>query len=166
MYTRHEEAIATIAATPEQVFAVLDDHKRLSSHMNKPSWQMGGGTMETILDAGQGQRIGSHIVLRGRVLGITLAVEEVVTAHEVPTRKEWETIGTPRLLVVGRYRMWFQLTQAEARSTLRVAIDYDLPARGIAHVLGLLFRRMYARWCTRQMTTDAVRFFAARPSPV
>ena len=164
MYTRHEESVATVDATPEQVFAVLDDHARLSSHMNKPSWRMGGGSMETILDDGQGRRVGSHIMLRGRVFGLRLEVEEVVTAHERPALKVWETIGIPRLLVIGRYRMWFEVKATEGRSNLRVAIDYDVPPGGFAHLLGLLFGAMYARWCTRQMTDDARKFFVVHPS--
>ena len=120
--------------------------------------------METILDDGQGRRVGSHIMLRGRVLGLQLEVEEVVTVHETPRLKAWETIGTPRLLVIGRYRMWFEVHRTDGRSNLRVAIDYELPVRGFAHLLGLLFGGMYARWCTRQMTDDAKKFFAIHPS--
>ena len=163
MYTRHEESRAVISASPERVFGALDDHTRLSSHMSKSSWQMGGGKMDIIVDAGQGRRVGSHIVLRGRVFGVQLFVEEVVTTHEPPMNKVWETIGTPRLLVIGPYRMSFALRETGGNAALRVAIDYELPARGIARVLGLLFGRTYARWCTRRMVTDAARMFAAEP---
>ena len=155
MYTLHEESSANIKASPAQIFAALDDPARLSSHMSKSSWQMGGGKMETIVDAQQGRAVGSHIILRGRVLGVELFVEEVVTARDVPLRKEWETIGTPRLLVIGRYRMSFDLNGADSGSRLRVAIDYELPPRGVGQVLGLLFGRVYARWCTRRMVKDA-----------
>lgn len=161
MYTQHEESSATVEAAPNLVFAALDDPARLSSHMSKSSWQMGGGSMETIVDERQGKAIGSHIKLRGRVLGIGLSVEEVVTVRDVPARKVWETIGAPRLLVIGPYRMSFEVTGAESASRLRVSIDYELPARGAERVLGRLFGRAYARWCTRRMVRDAVALFAA-----
>lgn len=160
MYTLHEESSANIKASPARIFAALDDPARLSSHMSKSSWQMGGGKMETTVDAQQGRAVGSHIILRGRVLGIELFVEEVVTAHDVPLRKEWETIGTPRLLVIGPYRMSFDLNGSDGGSRLRVAIDYELPARGVGRVLGLLFGRAYARWCTRRMVKDAATVLA------
>lgn len=128
--------------------------------MNKSSWQMGGGKMETILDAKQGRGVGAHIVLRGRVFGIELHVEEVVVTYEPPTRKVWETIGMPRLLVIGPYRMSFEVNGSRGGSTLRVAIDYEPRAHGVARVLGWLFGRMYARWCTRRMVTDAARSLA------
>jgi hypothetical protein len=41
-------------------------------------------------------------------------------------------------------------------------IDYDLPTRGLSRILGRLFGRMYAKWCTRQMVRDAERAFADR----
>lgn len=160
-YTRHEESVAIINASPERVFAALDDHTRLSSHMSKSSWRMGGGSMETVVDANKGQAVGSHIVLRGRVFGIRLLVEEVVTVHELPTRKEWETIGMPRLLVIGPYHMSFDLAPSGAGARLRVAIEYELPARGASLVLGWLFGDMYARWCTRRMVSDATVLFAS-----
>ena len=162
MYTRREESVAVINASPEQVFAALDDHTRLSSHMSKSSWRMGGGKMETLVDANQGRSVGSHIVLRGRVFGIRLFVEEVVTAHDPPTRKDWETIGTPRLLVIGPYHMSFELAPSDIGTRLRVTIEYELPAHGAARVLGWLFGRMYAAWCTRQMVSDATKLFAAQ----
>ena len=160
MFTRHEESIAIVNAPPERVFAALDDPARLSSHMSKSSWQMAGGKMETVVDAMQGRAVGSHIKLSGRVLGIDLFVEEIVTAHDVPIRKVWETIGIPRLVVIGPYRMSFDLNRSERGSRLCVAIDYELPPRGAGRVLGWLFGRAYARWCTRRMVHDAATLFS------
>jgi carbon monoxide dehydrogenase subunit G len=166
MHTRHEESSAVISAPRERVFAALDDHSRLSSHMSKSSWQMGGGKMETVVDAQQGKSVGSHIILRGRVFGVSLFVEEVVIAHDPPVRKTWETIGTPRLLVIGPYRMSFELEGSGTGTRLRVTIDYELPVRGVGRLLGRLFGRMYARWCTQQMVRDAARLFAAPATTV
>src|SRR3989338_7916580 len=90
--TRHDESTALIAAPAERVFAHVDDHTRLSSHMSRSSWRMGGGLMETVLDQGRGQTVGSHIRLSGRVLGIALSVDEMVTERTSPLRKVWETV--------------------------------------------------------------------------
>ncbi len=117
---------------------------------------MAWATMNLTVDAGAGRRTGSHIVLRGRVLGIPLYVDEVVTISEPPRRKAWETVGAPQLLVIGSYRMGYELGPDPAGSRLRVFIDYDLPKRGASRLLGRLFGRSYARWCTRRMVTDAV----------
>ena len=145
MYSRHEEHSEPINASAERVFNKLDDQTRLSAHMSKRSWKLGWGKMETVLDAQQGRSVGSHIVLRGRVFGIQLYLDEVVITRTPPLQKTWETVGEPRLLVIGSYRMGFNLTPDGTKAQLRVAIDYDLPTKGLPWLLGRLFGRAYAR---------------------
>jgi hypothetical protein len=152
--------MGAVSARVADVFAHLDDQTRLSAHMTKRSWTMGWGKMDVRLDAGRGKAVGSHIVLDGRVFGIHLYLDEVVTEREPPYRKRWRTVGDPRLLVMGQYEMGFDLTEASDGARLRVLIDYELPKTGLAKVLGRLFGRMYAKWCTRQMVTDAAIVFA------
>ena len=119
--------------------------------------------METQIDEGRGQRVGSRIRLSGRVFGVELSVEEIVVERDPPRRKVWETTGAPKLLVVGHYRMGFELSAQGNASMLRVFIEYALPERAPARWLGRLFGRYYARWCTRQMVDDAVEHFGTRP---
>jgi len=160
MYSRHEEYSAPINAPAERVFDRLDDQTRLTEHMSTRSWKMGWGKMDTMLDAQQGRAVGSHIVIRGRVFGVRLHLDEVVTTRERPVTKTWETVGEPRLLVIGSYRMGFTLIPNGTTSELHVAIDYELPAKGMSRLLGRLFGRSYAKWCTRQMVRDARHSFA------
>jgi hypothetical protein len=89
-----------------------------------------------------------------------LSVDEVVASREPPVGKSWETIGEPRLWVIGRYRMGFELSPKPAGTTLRVFIEYLRPASGLPRLLGRFFGGTYARWCTRQMVTDAQKHFA------
>jgi len=165
MFERHDEYSAAINARVTEVFAHLDDQTRLSAHMSKRSWKMGWGKMEVRLDAQGGKAVGSHIVLDGRIFGIHLYLDEVVTVREPPHRKRWRTVGEPRLLVIGQYSMGFDVADVETGARLRVLIDYDLPAHGLSKILGRLFGPMYAKWCTRQMARDAESAFADGGSP-
>ena len=119
--------------------------------------------METEIDAGRGQTVGSRVRLSGRVFGVELSVEETVTERNPPRRTVWETTGAPKLLVSGHYRMGFELSTQGNGSMLRVFVEYSLPEKGLARGLGRLFGRYYARWCTQQMVDDAVNHFEARP---
>ena len=67
------------------------------------------------------------------MLGFELAVDEKVVERTPPYRKAWETVGSPKLLVIGGYRMGF-----------------DVAAQGSGSLL---------RWCTERMVSDAVRHF-------
>lgn len=157
----HEETSAEVGAPPEQVFAFLDDHRNLSGHMEKSSLMMAGSSMRIETDERHGQVVGSHIRLDGRVLGIALSLDEVVTEHDPPRRKAWQTVGEPRLLVIGGYRMGFDVHAASRGSGVRMWIDYDLPRSAPGRWLGRLFGRAYARWCTEQMLRGCRQRFPA-----
>ena len=152
---RHYEESAHIPASVTQVFDHVNDHARLSSHMSRSSWMMGGGRMEMQADAGEGRVVGSHIRLGGRIFGLQLFLDEVITEHEPPYRKTWQTVGTPRLLVIGDYRMGVEIGTENGGSRLRVFIDYELPPTPGTRWLGFLFGGFYARWCVRQMLQSA-----------
>lgn len=161
MARRHRERAVLIPARPEEVFAFVDDQSRLSSHMSESSWMMGGGRMAVELDEAKGRAVGSHIQLSGRVFGIRLFLDEVVARRDPPSDKTWETVGTPRLLVIGAYRMGFEITPDTRGIRLRVFIDYDLPTGWATYWLGLLFGGVYANWCVAQMLSEASRHFGS-----
>ena len=162
-YPHHRRSEAGVAADPQRLFAYLDDHRRLAGHMEKPSLMTAGASMHVETDARQGQSVGSVIRMAGRILGVPLSVEEVVIEREPPIRKSWETVGEPRLLVIGAYRMGFTVAPQGSGSRLAVFIDYRLPGNGLGRALGLLLGRLYADWCTRRMVGDAVSAFASAP---
>lgn len=156
-FDRHYESSALVAGFADEVFAYADDPARLSSHMEKSSWTMGGGAMELALDEGGGRQKGSHIRLAGRAFGIELSLDEVVIERDVPHRKVWQTCASPKLLVIGQYRMGFEVSPRGGAALLRVYIDYTLPEK--RRWLGQLFGGFYARWCVRRMVHDAVLHF-------
>jgi len=98
------------------------------------------------------------------MLGLSLSVEEVVTERVPPVRKVWETTGVPHLMIIGRYRLGFEIRPAASQSLVRIFIDYALPQSGLARVLGRLFGGWYAKWCTRQMLRDVTMHFARLPT--
>lgn len=157
-YPRHAEASADLPASPQEVFDYLDDHRNLSSHMESShSAMMAGGKMQLILDDQQGRTIGSHIVMRGKVLGFDLFVDEILIERVPFEKKTWETVED-RLVVIGAYRLGFHIApRVTDGSTLTVWIDYDLPSR--RRWLGHLGGSMYADWCVQQMLGAARSHF-------
>lgn len=123
---------------------------------------MAGSRMTIDSDEKQGRATGSKLTLSGRILGLLLTVEEVITEYDPPYTKSWQTIGSPRLLVIGSYRMGFVLSPQQGGSLLRVFIDYSLPEADVSAVLGRVFGRLYAKWCTNRMARDAAKHFQAR----
>lgn len=155
----HYEEQAEIQTSAETLFDYVDDHTKFSSHMNKSSWMMGGGRMDTNVDEGRGQKVGSHIRMSGTAFGVKLFLDEVVTRHEPPQMKTWETVGTPKLLIIGQYGMGIDIRSQGDHSLMRVYIDYDLPTKNAW--LGKLFSAWYAKWCVEQMLNGARTHFSS-----
>lgn len=151
VYSCHYEDEALIAASATRVFDWLDDPRHLAAHMNRSSAMMAGGSMALFLDEMQGRQVGSQIRMRGRMLGLLLELDEVVTEREAPIRKVWETVGEPTLWVLSRYRMGVDLKSAANGCYVRVFIDYDLPASPVLSWLARWMSRPYAVWCVEQM---------------
>lgn len=153
-----------VDADAQRLFGHLDDPRRLSAHMGRRSTMMAGGTMTLTMDAGDGRCVGSVYRLHGRALGLALDVSSRIEEREPPRHKTWRTVGEPRLLVIGRYRMGFDITPLERGCRLAVFIEYAWPER---HPwLGRLFAAAYAAWCTRRMALDARAAFEQGADPV
>ncbi|KKR17409.1 MAG: hypothetical protein UT45_C0001G0084 [Candidatus Daviesbacteria bacterium GW2011_GWA2_39_33] len=157
---RHFEKSANIKASPQEIFEYADNHANFSAHMSKSSWMMAGGKMETQVDEGKGQKVGSHIRLKGKILGINLYLDEFVTVHEHPFRKAWQTVGDLSLLVIGHYKMGLEINPENNESKFKVYIDYELPGSFRTRWLGYLFGRIYAKWCVNQMLQDTYKHFS------
>jgi hypothetical protein len=162
-YERHYEESVTLPVEAQEVFSYADDFSKLSSHMNKSSSMMMGGSMETLLDEGRGRSIGSHVRMKGKMMGVELLLDEVVTERQPPHHKAWETVGQQRLLVIENYRLGFDISERNKSSELRVFIDYDLPSAPLLRRLGFLFGKFYTKWCVQQMINDARRRFTSLP---
>jgi hypothetical protein len=109
MLPHHFETSVVVSAPADAIFSYVDDHTSVSAHMRQSSWMMAGSRMAIELDASEGRTVGARIRLSSRVLGLQLAVEEIFTERHPPLRKVWEMTGTPRLLVIGQYRMGYEI---------------------------------------------------------
>jgi hypothetical protein len=159
-FHHHFETVVEFKSSTVAAFDYLDDPRKLSSHMGKSTWMMAGSKMTLELDRTEGRALGSKIIMKGKIMGIPLYVNEDVTERVPPLKKSWETRGPQRLVVIDQYKMGFELTPNVDRVKLRVFIDYSLPQNGISRVLGNLFGKVYARWCTETMAQDVAGHFA------
>lgn len=154
--TKHYENSIFIPASAQDVFDYVDDHSNYYSHVIKFA-RLVGGRMDLQFDEGHGQSVGSHIHLSGKVFGKLLSLEEVITRREPPQIKTWETVGTPKFLIVGQYRYNVQIEPQGRGCLLRVSFDYD-PPKGSGW-LRRLFSGVYAKLCAREMTTVTRDYF-------
>ena len=153
-YERHYESSGVVAAGPEVVFDLIDDHRTFYAHVLKLA-RLLGGRMTLEMDDGGGKAVGSRIRLFGRFLGRSLSLEEVITRRDAPHDKTWQTVGLPNFLVLGEYRFRMHVEPDGRSARLTIAMDYDSPAGA-----GWLKRRVsdfYARLCAAEMVKSAQR---------
>ncbi|MFC3070459.1 SRPBCC family protein [Phenylobacterium soli] len=162
MARRHQRTV-DVTASPERLFARLDDQTRLAEHMARPSVMMGGGRMTYNFDTARGQAVGSHIKMGGSAFGIPLFVDEVVVERVPPIHKSWRTEGPVRLIVIGAYAMGFAIALAGEGARLTVWIEYALPGGAFGR-FAAPFAAIYARLCVGQMARDAADHFSPRGS--
>ncbi len=163
----HAESSVLVRVTPEVAFAFLDTHENIAAHMDRPSWAMLGGAMTSSMDRLAGKETGSVILIEGTVLGISISLAEEIVERVPPRRKRWETIGTPRLIVISGYRMGFNVERAGDGCQVTVTIDYDIPEGFWGRLFGRVFAPVYARWCVQRIVhTVAHEFSNAKLSHV
>ncbi len=75
-YPLHHRSEVVLAVDGARLFAHLDDHRRLSSHMETPSLMTAGASMRIDTDERHGQAVRPVIRMTGRVLGLHLSFEE------------------------------------------------------------------------------------------
>lgn len=160
----HNSCEVLVKASAEELFDFLDDPRNLSSHMSESSVMMAGSKMNIHLDQKDGRGVGAEIILDGKMMGFSLFVREFVTASERPRKKIWSTSGPQEMIVIDQYEMGFELGKAPQGTMLTVFINFDLPTRGGARLLGLLFGHLYAKWCVSRMATDASNHFQSAVS--
>ena len=148
----------TLDTSVESAFDYLDDFRKLSAHMERPTGMMMGSKMRIETDWQGGRAVGSKVSMRGTIMGMVLTLEEVVTVRRPPVLKAWETINA-NLLVIGQYRLGFELRPDSGRTKAQFFIDYALPDTAPARWIGMLFGKSYARWCVARMAEDAVKAF-------
>src|SRR3989304_5158226 len=95
---KHYEDSVYIPTSPKELFDYADDHKNFSSHMNKSSWMMGGGSMNTHVDGKRFRELGSHIQMEGTVFGIKLYID-----YYLPQSTGTRILG---YLLGGMYAKW------------------------------------------------------------
>lgn len=165
-YAQSTVVEVTVEAPAQHLFDYLDDQANLGMHMQKSSMMMFGGSMTYEFDEARGHTVGSVIRMAGKVAGVSLLVEEVVIQRQPPFKKAWETRGEPHLLVIGSYRMGFEIKATGRHCRLRVFLDFNYPGPMLGRAAGWFLGRIYARWCVRQMAVGARARFSKDPIAV
>ena len=155
----HLSRTALINASPEQVFAYVDDIRNLARHMSEsPSMPMMGSKLKLEIVTPEPTGVGATYRYTGKMLGLVLDFSETVTTYIAGREKIWRTIGDPKLLIMRGYEMRGLVEPVTPATTnLTISIDYELPDKGFWRMAGWLLGDAYSKWCLTGMVDGSKR---------
>lgn len=143
-----------IRAPVEKVFAFLDDLSKTGMHMSERSMMMMGSKLELERLPGPEKGEGATFRWSGKVLGLPVNFTETVTRWKKNEEKVWETVGEPRMIILGWYRMRLTTEPKKSGTSVLLEIQYEPPKGFFYKLLSAFLARQYAGWCLNQMLGD------------
>ena len=144
-------------ATPNEVFAYLDDLGATGMHMTKSSMPMMGGKLT--LDFLSDNHSGLHSKYRwtGKVLGFPLDFTVTVTKWSLNEEKIWETVGETKLIIYSWFRMHLKIKPVHNVTQAELSLSYKKPKSVFNRILSYFLADWYCRWCLKNMLDDTQR---------
>lgn len=110
----HAQNVIGIRASPERVFAHMDDIANVGWHMEgKRSMPMMGGKLHLQKLSENATGVGATYRWYGKVLRMTIDFKETVTKWIENKEKVWSTIEDPKMIIMSKYEMRLHLSPTE-----------------------------------------------------
>jgi hypothetical protein len=143
-----------INATPDKVFAMIDDLSVTGMHMTKSSAMMMGSKLNLEYLTTNHTGPGSKYRWTGTIMGMNMDFTVKVTKWIKGVEKVWETIGEAKMIIYSWYRMNLLVSKQGNRSLVELSITYTKPKSWFAKIISFLVADWYCRWCLNNMLTD------------
>ena len=146
-----------IHSPPQKVFAFMDDLSKTGMHMTENSMMMMGSKLMLEQLPGPCRGVGATFHWHGKVMGMPVDITETVTKWIEGQEKVWETIGQPKIIILGWYRMILKTKPSKEGTLASLQIDYTQPDGWFYKLLYFLLSRWYCNWCLNNMLNDTKR---------
>jgi hypothetical protein len=147
--------VTVIDATPEVVFAYMDNLSNTGMHMTEKSSMMMGSKLQ--LEQLSENATGPNAKFRwfGKMMGFTLDFTVVVTNWIKSREKIWETVGDAKMIIMKWYRMHLVISPEGKNTRVELSIAYLKPGNIFFRIIALLLGPLYANWCLNNMLNDS-----------
>ena len=159
MKTRMKQIL--IEAPPQKVFAQMDDFSKTGMHMGESSMMMMGSKLKLEQLSSNATGVGATYRWHGKIMGMAIDFTETVSQWQPPERKEWETVGEAKIIIMSWYRMWFEIRPVEHGTLAKLFISYLPPQNWFFKILSFLLARLYCNWCLNNMLNDTKKTFVS-----
>src|SRR5689334_281254 len=138
-----------IHSAPEKVFIYMDNLGNTGMHMMESSAMMMGSKLQ--LEQLSKNRTGLDSKFRwyGKMMGLKMDFTVVVTKWIKSREKVWETVGKPKMIILGWYQMHLLLSSLGGGTLAELSISYTYPQHVFGKILAFFFSRWYGNWCLK-----------------
>lgn len=140
-----------IHAAQEDVFSFMDDLSKTGMHMSEKSMMMMGSKLALEHLSGPARGVGAVYHWHGKVMGMRIDITEKITTWIENREKIWETIGRPKIILLGWYRMILKTSAVKEGTLTSLQIDFTPPEGFFYRILYSLFSGWYCNWCLTNM---------------
>lgn len=159
MVTKSKNII--IHVYPEKAFAYMDNIGNTGMHMTKSSMPMMGSKLELKQLSENATGLNSKFRWFGKMMGFTMDFTVVVTKWIKDKEKVWETIGEPKMIILGWYKMHLVLSPEGKNTKAELSLAYTKPTGLFFKFIAFFLAPFYANWCLNNMLQDSKKFLEA-----
>ena len=127
--------------------------------MSESSMMMMGSKLKLEQRSKNSTGVGAKYSWYGKMMRMTMDLNETVTKWQPPKLKEWETVGEAKIIIMSWYRMWFKISPAENVPIAKISIQYLPPKQWYYKILSFFFANWYCNWCFNNMVNDTKKNF-------
>ena len=144
-----------IDATPEKVFAYMDNLSNTGMHMTESSAMMMGSKLQLKQLSENATGLNSKFRWFGKMMGFTMDFTVVVTKWIKDKEKIWETIGDAKMIILKWYQMHLVISPEGRNTKAELSIAYTKPENIFFGIIALFLGPLYANWCLNNMLNDS-----------
>lgn len=144
-----------INATPEKVFAYMDNLGNTGMHMTESSGMMMGSKLELKQLSENATGYNAKFKWSGRMMGFIMDFTVVVTKWIKDREKIWETKGEAKMIILKWYQMRLVISPEGENTKVELSIAYTKPDNFYFRVIAFFLAPWYASWCLSNMLNDS-----------
>ena len=119
--------------------------------MSENSMMMMGSKLTLEHLSGPERGVGAIFRWLGKIMGMEIDITERITTWIENREKVWETIGQPKIILLGWYRMILKTSAVKEGTLTSLQIDFTPPSGFFYKILYFLFSGWYCNWCLNNM---------------
>jgi hypothetical protein len=144
-----------INATPDKVFAYMDNLSNTGMHMTQSSSMMMGSKLQLTQLSENATGLNSKFRWSGNMMRFKMDFTVKVTNWIKDREKTWEIVGEAKMIILKWYQMHLVISPEGENAKAELNISYEKPDNILFRIISFFLGPFYANWCLKNMLNDS-----------